>query len=85
MWTYWNEATAYPALGDLMGSSASSWVGALDLAKALSTSAAAAAMDPTVAAGVQAQYAILANWTASPSIGQTELMCVFSFLLSLHS
>jgi hypothetical protein len=74
MWTYWNEATAYPALADLMGSDASSWVAGLDMTTALSTSVSAASMDPTVEAGVKAQYAILSNWAASSSIGQVELM-----------
>jgi len=74
MWTYWNEATAYPAMADLMGSNASTWVGGLDLTNALSTSASAASMDPTVQAGVKAQYDILANWAASGSIGQVELI-----------
>ncbi|KAJ7880951.1 hypothetical protein B0H13DRAFT_938112 [Mycena leptocephala] len=73
MWTYWNEATAYPALADLMGSDASGWVAGLDLTNALSTSVSAASMDPTVEAGVKAQYAILSNWAAS-SIGQIELI-----------
>ncbi|KAF7352214.1 Choline dehydrogenase [Mycena venus] len=50
------------------------WVGGLDLDNALSTSASAASMDPTVQAGVKAQYAILANWAASASIGQVELI-----------
>jgi hypothetical protein len=60
---------------DLMGSAISR--------KALSASVAASAMHSIVAAGIQAQ--LLSNWTASPSIGQMELMCVFYFLLSLHS
>ncbi|KAF8207871.1 hypothetical protein K438DRAFT_1814488 [Mycena galopus ATCC 62051] len=74
LWTYWNEATAYPAMADLMGSNTSTWVADLDLTTALSTSASAAFMDPTVQAGVQAQYAILANWAASANIGQVELI-----------
>ncbi|KAJ7034159.1 hypothetical protein C8F04DRAFT_956689 [Mycena alexandri] len=74
MWTYMNEAVAYPTIADLMGSDAPSWVSGLDLATALSTSVAAASMDPTVAAGVQAQYALLSQWAASSSIGQVELI-----------
>ncbi|KAJ6602071.1 hypothetical protein DFH09DRAFT_1270828 [Mycena vulgaris] len=74
MWTYLNEATAYPAMADLMGSGTSGWVGGLDLNKALSTSATAASMDPMVQAGVKAQYDILASWAASASIGQVELI-----------
>ncbi|KAJ7265370.1 hypothetical protein B0H12DRAFT_1011456 [Mycena haematopus] len=74
MWTYLNEATAYPAMAHLMGSNVSTWLGSLDLATALSTSASAASMDPTVSAGVQAQYTILADWAASASIGQVELI-----------
>ncbi|KAJ7265350.1 hypothetical protein B0H12DRAFT_1011454 [Mycena haematopus] len=74
MWTYWNEATAYPAMPNLMGSNVSSWVGSLDLTTALSTSASAASMDPTVQAGVKAQYSILADWAASASIGQVEVI-----------
>ncbi|KAF8207825.1 hypothetical protein K438DRAFT_1575096 [Mycena galopus ATCC 62051] len=74
MWTYWNEATAYPTIGNLMGSDASTWVGDLDLTSALSTSVSASSMDSTVQAGVKAQYAILADWAASASIGQVELI-----------
>ncbi|KAJ7869448.1 hypothetical protein B0H14DRAFT_3861173 [Mycena olivaceomarginata] len=46
--------------------------GQRDLTKALSASAAASAMHFIVAAGIQAQ--LLSNWTASPSIGQMELI-----------
>ncbi|KAJ7838369.1 hypothetical protein B0H14DRAFT_3870064 [Mycena olivaceomarginata] len=46
--------------------------GRRDLTKALSASAAASAMHSIVAAGIQAQ--LLSNWTASPSIGQMELI-----------
>ncbi|KAJ6515246.1 hypothetical protein C8R45DRAFT_203429 [Mycena sanguinolenta] len=74
MWTYWNEATAYPAMGHLMGSNVSTWLASLDVTTALSTSASAASMDPTVAAGVQAQYSIIADWAASSNIGQVELI-----------
>ncbi|KAF7299908.1 Choline dehydrogenase [Mycena chlorophos] len=74
MWTYWNEAMAYPAIEHLMSSNASTWVGALDTGAALSTSVAASGMDSTVAAGVKAQYALLASFAASPSIGQVELI-----------
>ncbi|KAJ7896315.1 hypothetical protein B0H14DRAFT_3853704 [Mycena olivaceomarginata] len=74
MWTYWNGATAYPAMANLMGSGASDWVGGLDLNKALSSSAIAASMDSTVQAGVKAQYDILASWAASASIGQVEFI-----------
>ncbi|KAJ6587790.1 hypothetical protein B0H10DRAFT_2093390 [Mycena sp. CBHHK59/15] len=74
MWTYWNEATAYPSIADLMGTSASSWVSSLDMSTALSTAVAAATMDSTVEAGVKAQYAILADWAASSNIGQVELI-----------
>ncbi|KAJ7848700.1 hypothetical protein B0H14DRAFT_3138174 [Mycena olivaceomarginata] len=49
---------------DLMGSAISR--------KALSASVAASAMHSIVAAGIQAQ--LLSNWTASPSIGQMELI-----------
>ncbi|KAJ7055079.1 hypothetical protein C8F01DRAFT_1234855 [Mycena amicta] len=38
------------------------------------TSVTAPSMDPTVEAGVKAQYAILADWAASSSIGQVELI-----------
>ncbi|KAJ7784207.1 hypothetical protein B0H16DRAFT_291615 [Mycena metata] len=74
MWTYMNEATAYPTIADLMGSDASSWVSGLNMTTALSTAVAAASMDPTVAAGVQAQYALQSQWAASSSIGQVELI-----------
>ncbi|KAK7062355.1 choline dehydrogenase [Favolaschia claudopus] len=74
MWTYWNEATAYPAMADLMGDDTSNWVGGLDLSKALSTSASASSMDPTVQAGVKAQYDLLKDWAGSKSIGQVELI-----------
>ncbi|KAJ7461927.1 hypothetical protein FB451DRAFT_475524 [Mycena latifolia] len=74
MWTYWNEATAYPAISDLMGSDASSWASSLDVTAALETAVAAAGMDSTVEAGVKAQYAILKEWAASSSIGQVELI-----------
>ncbi|KAJ7724738.1 hypothetical protein DFH07DRAFT_854638 [Mycena maculata] len=74
MWTYWNEATAYPAIVDLMGSNASTWVSDLDVTTALSTSVSASTMDPTVEAGVKAQYAILSEMAASSSIGQVELI-----------
>ncbi|KAJ7094333.1 hypothetical protein C8R44DRAFT_384167 [Mycena epipterygia] len=69
--TYWNEATAYPAMSDLM---TSSWASGLDTATALSTSVTAASMDSTVQAVVQAQYAILADWAVSSNIGQVELL-----------
>ncbi|KAJ6515224.1 hypothetical protein C8R45DRAFT_202843 [Mycena sanguinolenta] len=74
MFTYWNEATAYPAMADLMGSSTSTWIGSLDVTSALSTSVNVASMDSTVQAGVKAQYALLADWAASASIGQVELI-----------
>ncbi|KAJ7821221.1 alcohol oxidase [Mycena olivaceomarginata] len=53
MWTYWNEATAYPALADLMGDDASSWVSSLDLTKTLSTAASAGVDGPDGAGGCQ--------------------------------
>ncbi|KAF7335241.1 Choline dehydrogenase [Mycena sanguinolenta] len=74
MFTYWNEATAYPAMADLMGSNISTWLSSLDVTSALSTAASAASMDSTVEAGVKAQYALLADWAASSSIGQVELI-----------
>ncbi|KAJ7682021.1 hypothetical protein DFH06DRAFT_971575 [Mycena polygramma] len=74
MWTYWNEATAYPAIGDLMGTDAAGWVSGLNTDSALSTSVSASTMDSTVQAGVKAQYAILAEWAASATIGQVELI-----------
>ncbi|KAK7053944.1 choline dehydrogenase [Favolaschia claudopus] len=74
MWTYWNEATAYPTMSHIMGSNASSWVAALNVPAAVATTSSAAALDPTVAAGVQAQYATLAGWAASSSIGQVEII-----------
>ncbi|KAJ7055093.1 hypothetical protein C8F01DRAFT_994648 [Mycena amicta] len=74
MWTYWNEAMAYPAISHLMTTNASSWVSSLDTTSALSTSVSASSMDSTVQAGVKAQYAILADWAASSSIGQVELI-----------
>ncbi|KAJ7206782.1 hypothetical protein GGX14DRAFT_456830 [Mycena pura] len=83
MWTYWNEATAYPAIADLMGSDNSTWVSSLDVTTALSTSAQASSMDSTVEAGVKAQYAILSDWAASSSIGQVEL--IFNMLGSTAS
>ncbi|KAJ7668139.1 hypothetical protein B0H17DRAFT_950122 [Mycena rosella] len=74
MWTYWNEASAYPAISDLMGTAAASWASGLDLTTALSTAVSAASMDATVQAGVQAQYAILSQWAGSSDIGQVELI-----------
>ncbi|KAJ7167840.1 hypothetical protein C8R46DRAFT_898201 [Mycena filopes] len=73
MWTYMNEAVAYPTIANLMGDAAPGWVSGLDLTGALATSTDAAAMDPTVAAGVKAQYAILSQWAAA-STGQVELI-----------
>ncbi|KAJ7248394.1 hypothetical protein C8J57DRAFT_1189614 [Mycena rebaudengoi] len=74
MWTYLNEAVAYPSVSDLMGNDASSWTSSLDMSKALSTAVAAASMDSTVQAGVKAQYDILAKWAASSSTAQVELI-----------
>ncbi|KAJ7625769.1 hypothetical protein FB45DRAFT_750559 [Roridomyces roridus] len=74
MWTYWNEATAYPSIADLMGTDASSWASGIDVAGALTTSAQASSFDSTVQAGIKAQYAIIAEWAASSTIGQVELI-----------
>ncbi|KAJ7245711.1 hypothetical protein C8J57DRAFT_758359 [Mycena rebaudengoi] len=74
MWTYLNEAVAYPSMSDLMGNDTSSWVSSLDMSKALSTAVAAASMDSTVQAGVKAQFDILAKWAASSSTAQVELI-----------
>ncbi|KAJ6532258.1 hypothetical protein DFH09DRAFT_1182534 [Mycena vulgaris] len=74
MWTYLNEATAYPSIADLMGTDASTWASGLDVSTALSTAVTAASMDSTVEAGVKAQYAILSEWAASSNIGQVELI-----------
>ncbi|KAJ7064426.1 GMC oxidoreductase-domain-containing protein [Mycena belliarum] len=74
MWTYLNEATAYPAIPDLMGTDAGAWASGIDLDAALTTAVAAAEMDSTVQAGVKAQFAILKEWAASSSIGQVELI-----------
>ncbi|KAJ7181580.1 hypothetical protein C8R43DRAFT_273227 [Mycena crocata] len=83
MWTYWNEATAYPTIADLMGADASPWASGIDTTSALSTSADASTMDSTVQAGVKAQYAILKDWAASSNIGQVEL--IFNMLGSAVS
>ncbi|KAJ7506680.1 hypothetical protein B0H11DRAFT_1706725 [Mycena galericulata] len=74
MWTYWNEATAYPNLANLMGSNTSTWTAALDVDSALSVSVAASSMDPTVEAGVKAQYAIQSEWASASNIGQVEII-----------
>lgn len=82
MWTYWNEAIAYPSTMELFGKDQALWAGTVDISKALSTSVAASQMDPTVQAGVQVQYEILDDWAKSGGIGQIELMLVsllFSF------
>ncbi|KAF7302287.1 Choline dehydrogenase [Mycena indigotica] len=74
MWSYWNEATAYPATTHLMGTDASLWASSINTDSALSISADASSMDPTVQAGVKAQYSILSNWAADAKIGQIELI-----------
>ncbi|KAF7300031.1 Choline dehydrogenase [Mycena kentingensis (nom. inval.)] len=74
MWTYWNEATAYPATTHLMGTSASSWASAIDTTTALATSVSASAMDATVEAGAKAQYTLLKEWASASNIGQVELI-----------
>ncbi|KAJ7203428.1 hypothetical protein C8J57DRAFT_1259668 [Mycena rebaudengoi] len=74
MWTYWNEAIAYPSTMELFGKDQALWAGTVDISKALSTSVAASQMDPTVQAGVQVQYEILDDWAKSGGIGQIELI-----------
>ncbi|KAJ7239077.1 hypothetical protein C8J57DRAFT_1439038 [Mycena rebaudengoi] len=74
MWTYWNEAIAYPSTVELFGKDQALWAGTVDISKALSTSVAASQMDPTVQAGVQVQYEILDDWSRSGGIGQIELI-----------
>ncbi|KAJ6464591.1 GMC oxidoreductase-domain-containing protein [Mycena sanguinolenta] len=60
--------------GGSNGEQYSTWIGSLDVTSALSTSVNVASMDSTVQAGVKAQYALLADWAASASIGQVELI-----------
>ncbi|KAF7318626.1 Choline dehydrogenase [Mycena chlorophos] len=76
MWTYWNEAMAYPAIEHLMSSNASTWVGARHQRSPLHLRhrIGAGGLDATVAAGVKAQYALLASFAGSPNIGQVELI-----------
>ncbi|KAF7302292.1 Choline dehydrogenase [Mycena indigotica] len=74
MWTYWNEATAYPATTHMMGTDASVWASSINTDSALSISAAASSMDSTVQAGVKAQYSILSGWAAHSKIGQIEMI-----------
>jgi hypothetical protein len=50
IWTHWNDATAYPGLGDLRGSNTSNWVGAHNLARVFD-SCGSTMMDFTVAEG----------------------------------
>lgn len=79
MWTYLNEAIAYPSVSDLMGSNFSTWMSSLDMTSALATAVSAASMDDTVKAGVEKQLAIQQQWAADKGIGAVELMCVAIF------
>ncbi|KAG8688536.1 hypothetical protein FRC08_011383 [Ceratobasidium sp. 394] len=75
LWTYINEAVAYPNIQDIMPTTYTSWISTLasKIPSALSSLSTAQALDPTVLKGITAQFAAQLDMLQN-GVGQLEVI-----------
>ncbi|CUA68292.1 Versicolorin B synthase [Rhizoctonia solani] len=75
LWTYINEAVAYPNIQDILGTSADSWISSVSsqLSSALSSLSKAQSLDSTVLKGVTEQFNVQLDMLKN-GVGQLEII-----------
>ncbi|CAE6440712.1 unnamed protein product [Rhizoctonia solani] len=75
LWTYINEAVAYPSIQDIMGTSADTWISSVSsqLSNALSSLSTAQSLDSTVLKGITEQFNIQLDMLKN-GVGQLEII-----------
>ncbi|CAE6412983.1 unnamed protein product, partial [Rhizoctonia solani] len=75
LWTYINEAVAYPNIQDIMGTSADTWISSVSsqLSNALSSLSTAQSLDSTVLKGITQQFNIQLDMLKN-GVGQLEII-----------
>lgn len=75
LWTYINEAVAYPNIQDIMGTSADTWISSVSsqLSNALSSLSKAQSLDSTVLKGITEQFNIQLDMLKN-GVGQLEII-----------
>ncbi|CAE6357849.1 unnamed protein product [Rhizoctonia solani] len=75
LWTYINEAVAYPSIQDIMGTSADTWINTVSsgLSSALSSLSTSQSLDSTVLKGITQQFNIQLDMLKN-SVGQLEII-----------
>ncbi|KAG8768224.1 hypothetical protein FRC12_005697 [Ceratobasidium sp. 428] len=75
LWTYINEAVAYPNIQDLMPTAYSSWLSTLssNIPSALTSLSTSQSLDPTVLKGITAQFASQLDMLQN-GVGQVEII-----------
>ncbi|CAE6453873.1 unnamed protein product [Rhizoctonia solani] len=75
LWTYINEAVAYPNIQDIMGTSAETWISTVSsqLSSALSSLSTAQSLDSTVLKGITEQFNVQLDMLRN-GVGQLEII-----------
>ncbi|KAF8695187.1 GMC oxidoreductase family, partial [Rhizoctonia solani] len=75
LWTYINEAVAYPSIQDIMGTNADTWLNTVSsgLSSALSSLSTSQSLDTTVLKGITQQFNIQLDMLKN-SVGQLEII-----------
>ncbi|CAE6474212.1 unnamed protein product [Rhizoctonia solani] len=75
LWTYINEAVAYPSIQDIMGTTADTWINTVSsgLSSALSSLSTSQSLDSTVLKGITQQYNAQLDMLKN-SVGQLEII-----------
>ncbi|KEP49713.1 GMC oxidoreductase [Rhizoctonia solani 123E] len=75
LWTYINEAVAYPNIQDILGTSANTWVSSVStqLSSALSSLSEAQSLDSTVLKGITEQFNVQLDMLKN-GVGQLEII-----------
>ncbi|ELU38403.1 GMC oxidoreductase [Rhizoctonia solani AG-1 IA] len=75
LWTYINEAVAYPSIQDIMGTNAGTWLNTVSsgLSSALSSLSTSQSLDTTVLKGITQQFNIQLDMLKN-SVGQLEII-----------
>ncbi|CAE7146931.1 unnamed protein product [Rhizoctonia solani] len=75
LWTYINEAVAYPSIQDIMGTTADTWINTVSsgLSSALSSLSTSQSLDSTVLKGITQQFNVQLDMLKN-SVGQLEII-----------
>ncbi|KDN45819.1 hypothetical protein RSAG8_04652, partial [Rhizoctonia solani AG-8 WAC10335] len=75
LWTYINEAVAYPSIQDIMGTTADTWINSVSsgLSSALSSLSTSQSLDSTVLKGITQQFNVQLDMLKN-SVGQLEII-----------